>query len=125
MSADDYEAIRRLSAEYNLAFDYKDLDGYLRCWTEDGYFERSNAGRGYRGTAELTEVFSTYDVDGRHITTNFIIDLDGDTARESAFLTYIDRASNWSVHMFGVYADELVRTADGWRYSSRRLQVDV
>lgn len=122
---DDIELIKRLSSRYNLAFDYVDIDAYIECWAEDGFFERSNAGRSYRGHDQLRELLSTFDVDGRHITTNFIIDVDGDAAKQSAYLLYLDKADNFSVSMFGVYSDELVKTADGWKYSSRRLRVDV
>jgi ketosteroid isomerase-like protein len=122
---DDIELIRRLSSRYNLAFDYVDIDAYIECWTEDGFFERSNAGRSYQGHDQLRELLSTFDVDGRHITTNFIIDVDGDVAKQSAYLLYLDKADNFSVSMFGVYSDELMKTADGWKYSARRLRVDV
>jgi ketosteroid isomerase-like protein len=122
---DDIELIKRLSSRYNLAFDYVDIDAYIECWTEDGFFERSNAGRSYQGHDQLRELLSTFEVDGRHITTNFIIDVDGDVAKQSAYLLYLDKADNFSVSMFGVYSDELVKTAAGWKYSARRLRVDV
>lgn len=122
---DDIEAIKQLSSRYNLAFDYQDVEGYLACWTEDGFFERSNAGRGYRGHEELRELLTTFPVDGRHITTNFIIDVDGDAARQSAYLAYLDKAEGFQVNMFGVYSDQLVRTDGGWKYASRLLKVDV
>jgi ketosteroid isomerase-like protein len=122
---DDIEAIKQLSARYNLGFDYVDVDRYLSTWTEDGFFERSNAGRSYQGHEELRELLTGFDVDGRHITTNFIIDVDGDTATQSAYLVYVDAKDAFKVVMFGVYSDELVRTDDGWKYKSRRLKVDV
>jgi hypothetical protein len=122
---DDIEAIKQLSSRYNLAFDYEDVDAYIATWTEDGFFERSNAGRSYQGHAELRELLTGFDVDGRHITTNFIIDVDGDRATQSAYLVYMDAKDAFKVVMFGVYSDELVRTDDGWKYSARRLKVDV
>lgn len=122
---DDIEAIKQLSSRYNLAFDYGDVDAYLACWTSDGFFERSNAGRSYQGHDELRELLTTFPVDGRHITTNFLIEVNGDTARQSAYLIYLDKAENFAVNMFGVYSDELVRADDGWKYASRRLRVDL
>lgn len=122
---DDIEQIKRLSARYNLAFDYGDVEAYLGCWTADGFFERSNAGRSYQGHEELRELLTTFPVDGRHITTNFIIDVDGDRAHQSAYLAYLDKADGFAVAIFGVYDDDLVREADGWKYSSRKLAVDV
>jgi hypothetical protein len=122
---DDIEQIKRLSARYNLAFDYTDVDAYLACWTADGFFERSNAGRSYQGHEELRELLTTFPVDGRHITTNFIVDVEGDRAHQSAYLTYLDKANGFAVAIFGVYDDDLVREADAWKYSSRKLAVDV
>jgi ketosteroid isomerase-like protein len=122
---DDIEAIKQLSSRYNLAFDYGDVEAYLGCWTEDGFFERSNAGRSYQGHDQLRELITTFPVDGRHLTTNFIIEVDGDSARQSAYLAYLDKADGFAVNMFGVYADEIARDEDGWKYASRRLQVDL
>jgi 3-phenylpropionate/cinnamic acid dioxygenase small subunit len=121
---DDIEAIKQLTARYNLAFDDIDVDGWLATWTDDGFFERSNAGRSYQGHSELTQLISEFPVKGRHVTTNFIIEVDGDAATMSCYLTYLDPAQNFAVVMFGVYADEVIRTPTGWRFSSRRLQVD-
>lgn len=121
---DDIEAIKQLTARYNLAFDDIDVERYLDTWTPDGFFERSNAGRSYQGHAELTELISGFPIKGRHVTSNFIIAVDGDHATQSCYLTYLDPSRNFAVVMFGVYADELVRTESGWKFSSRRLQVD-
>jgi hypothetical protein len=122
---DDIEAIKQLTARYNLAFDYVDVPGYLATWTEDGFFERSNAGRSYQGHAELEELLTTFGVNGRHLSTNFVIDVHDDTATSQSYLTYIDADQGHAVAIFGVYADECVRTPDGWKFKSRRLQVDA
>jgi 3-phenylpropionate/cinnamic acid dioxygenase small subunit len=124
---DDVEAIKQLSARYNLAFDHGDVEGYLATWTEDGYFERthSDATFRFRGRQELRGILAGYEVDGRHLTGNFIIEVDGDRATQSAYLTYLARGEEgFAITMFGVYADELVRTTEGWRYSARRLRID-
>jgi hypothetical protein len=120
---DDIEAIKQLTARYNRAFDSTDVGGYLATWTEDGFFERSNAGRSYQGHEELRELVSTFPVDGRHVTSDFIITVDGDRAESSSHLMYLDREQGFSVVMFGIYADEVVRTDEGWKFRSRRLQV--
>ena len=121
---EDIEAIKQLSARYNRAFDYLDVPGYLAVWTEDGFFERSNAGRSYSGHAELAELLRTFGVNGRHVVTDFIIEVTGDTATQSAYLTYLDADAGYAIVMFGVYADELVRVDGEWKFASRRLKVD-
>lgn len=121
---DDYEAIRQLAARYNFAFDEGDVQGWVDCFTEDAFFERSNAGRSYRGSAELAELISGFPVSGRHVTSEFIITIDGDRAHQRCYLQYLDRENEHKLAMFGVYADELVKIAGQWKYSSRRLQVE-
>lgn len=121
---DDIEAIKQLSARYNRAFDYLDVPGYLAVWTEDGFFERSNAGRSYSGHAELAELLTTFGVNGRHVVTDFIIGVNGDTATQSAYLTYLDADADYKIAIFGVYSDELVRVEGQWKFASRRLKVD-
>lgn len=122
---DDIEAIKQLTARYNRAFDSTDVPAYLATWTEDGFFERSNAGRSYQGHQELEELVTTFPVDGRHVTSDYIVTVDGDRAESSSHLVYLDKEQGFSVSMFGIYADELVRTDEGWKFSSRRLQVHV
>ena len=121
---DDTEAIMQLTARYNRAFDYLDVEGYLATWTEDGFFERSNAGRSYQGHAELRELIETFGVNGRHLVTDFIVSVDGDTATQSCYLTYLDADNGYKTAMFGVYADELRRVNGQWKFSARRLKVD-
>jgi ketosteroid isomerase-like protein len=122
---DDIEAIKQLTARYNRAFDSKDFEGFLATWTEDGFFERSNAGRSYRGTEQLREMLATFDVRGRHVTSDYIVEVDGDSAHQACYLTYLDVADDFRVALFGDYSDDLVRTADGWRFRARRLQIDL
>lgn len=121
---DDYEAIRQLVARYNVAFDDLDVQGWVDCFTDDGFFERSNAGRSYSGSRELAELISEFPVQGRHVTTDFQIRVIGDEATMSCYLTYLDRANHHALAMFGVYADELRRVDGNWKFSSRRLKVD-
>jgi ketosteroid isomerase-like protein len=123
---DDYEAIKQLVSRYNVAFDHMDVEGWIDCFTEDAYFNRSNAGRSYRGHDELRELINEFSetFKGRHITTNFDITLDGDTATMSCYLQLLDRDNNHSVAMFAVYADTLRKVDGAWKFSERLLEVD-
>jgi ketosteroid isomerase-like protein len=122
---DDFEAIRQLTARYNRASDEADVEAWLDCWADDGTFSRSNADRAYHGKAELRELLVNFPVAGRHLTTDFTIDVDGDRARQSAYLVFLDRARGFQVNMFGTYDDRLVRKAGRWYFSSRKLKVDT
>src|ERR1700676_3426022 len=118
---DDFEAIRQLTALYNRSSDEADVDTWLDCFVEDGRFSRSNADRAYQGKAELRDLLTNFPVHGRHITTDFTIEVDGDTARQACYLVFLDRARGFQVNMFGTYDDHLVRQEGRWYFRSRVL----
>jgi ketosteroid isomerase-like protein len=124
---DDYEAIRQLVARYNVAFDNLDIEGWVDCFTEDAFFNRSNADRSYRGHDELRQLITEFSetFNGRHITTDFQIHLDGDVAKMSCYLQLLDRGNHHAVGMFAVYDDELRKVGGEWKFSQRLLEVDL
>jgi hypothetical protein len=121
----DYEAIRQLVAKYNFAFDSRDERAYIACWTEDGFVERRNSKPSCRGHAQLAALARDFPVNGRHVTTDLVIDLDGDRAEMKNYMLYLDMDPPCEVSMFGVYYDKLVRTAEGWKFSERIFEPHV
>lgn len=121
---DDIEAIRQLTARYNRASDEGDVAAWLDCYAPDATFTRSNAGRTFTGRDELRSLLLDTTVAARHITTDFIIHVDGDTARQTCYLMFLDRRRHFAVSMFGTYHDTLVRADGEWRFQERILQVD-
>jgi hypothetical protein len=121
---DDYEAIRQLTARYNAAGDGSVLDAWLDCFASGGSFRRSDGDREWAGREQLTALFSGYGVSGRHLTTDHIITVEGDRATQTCYLLMLDRAREFTLHMVGVYHDELVREGGRWRFVARRLDVD-
>jgi ketosteroid isomerase-like protein len=120
---DDREAIRQLTARYNLAFDERDVDGWLACFTPDARVEFAGSGRIIEGHDQLRQVIETTDNTGRHTTTDFIIDVDGDRAVQRCHLTELGVDNGRAVvRRFGRYEDELRRDAGTWRFASRRLR---
>lgn len=115
----DHEDIRQLVAKYNFAFDTRDEQGYIDCWTEDGFVERRNSKPSCRGHAQLAALARDFPVDGRHLTTDLIIDVDGDEAVMKNYMLYLDMGPPCEVSMFGVYFDKLVRTPSGWKFKER------
>jgi len=120
----DVEEIRQLSARYNHAGDGDDLAGWLACFSADGLFRRSDGTRVWRGEEQLSQLFSSYPVSGRHLTSDHVIDVDGDSATQTCYLVFLDRARGFAIHMIGVYHDHLVRDEGAWRFSERMLEVD-
>lgn len=115
----DLEDIRDLVARYNFAFDERDVDAYLACWTEDGFVERRNSKPSCRGHAQLAALVRGFPVEGRHISTDLVIDLEGDIATMRHYLLYLDMRPPGEISMFGVWNDVVVRTPDGWKFKER------
>jgi SnoaL-like domain len=121
---DDTEAIRQLTARYGRAGDSGDLAGWLECFTTDGSFERPDKDRIWKGHSDLADMFGGYGVTGRHLTTDSIIEVNGDSATQTCYLLFLDASRSFQPHMVGVYHDDLIRQNGHWRFARRRLLVD-
>jgi 3-phenylpropionate/cinnamic acid dioxygenase small subunit len=121
---DDVEAIRQLTARYNRASDEGLVDEWLDCYAPDATFTRSNADRTFTGRGELRSLLLDTAVAARHVTTDFVIDVRGDSATQTCYLLFLDRRRQFAVSMFGTYHDTLVRSEGRWYFQSRLLVVD-
>lgn len=121
---EDIEAIKQLTARYNRAFDEGRAEDWAGCFTPDGFFERSNAGRAYQGRDEIAGLCRSYPTSGRHVTSEHLITVEGDRATQTCYLQYLDRDNGFAIAMFGVYEDKLERQNGEWLFKERRLQVD-
>lgn len=122
---EDIEAVRALDAEYCRRLDDGDWPALVRLFTADGEFVGLNRAR---GRAELVEFFAGLATNGLtafwHHVTNLEIELAGDTARARSFLwqpCVLDGVAHVAA---GRYADELLRTAEGWRYVCKRVSFE-
>jgi hypothetical protein len=119
---DDFEAIRQLTARYNRTFDEREVDAWVDCFLPEGEMYFVNEGRSIIGHTALREVISTSSNTGRHVVTDFEIELHGQRARQRCHLTELGVDDRAVVRRYGRYEDELVKTSDGWRFHSRRLR---
>ena len=118
----DEEQIRQLTARYNLAFDTRDVESFVACFTEDCTFLFVTSGRRLDGHAAMRNAVETVDNQGRHHTTDFIIEVDGDRATQRCQLIELGVFDDFAVvRRFGRYFDELVRIEGVWRFRSREL----
>ncbi len=107
----------------------KTLDAYVehadecrfREWAElfvpDGWFEafeRRFAGR------EKLEKFISRAATGKHAFDNPDVQVEGDRARVSSPFRFV--GDDPEMNSRGVYHDVLVRTPEGWRFESRRVE---
>lgn len=120
----DRQDITDVALRYARALDTKNFAALLQCFTSDAiYGER-------RGHAEIEAIarnaLEPLDCT-QHITTNFLVQVDGDTARMECYFhaQHIRHAAEAGAELIiaGTYEDQLVRTPDGWKFQSRLLHV--
>jgi hypothetical protein len=133
----DKMVIGEMQSRYMFALDWHEPDVYASLFTDDGVLEWPE------GRAEGKEAIRTacirigefYDrlaaaagprkpFQLRHFITNRVFDIDGDTARAWAYWLDLnnDNLQRWPyVAAYGYYEDHLVRTAEGWRFTTRKI----
>ena len=82
--AEDLEEIRKLLARYCFAIDIKDAVGFSELFTDDGVFDFT-LGPPVQGRDALQQFVKGIPDDRHHVTTNEIIELDGDRATVRAY----------------------------------------
>jgi uncharacterized protein (TIGR02246 family) len=125
---DDLVAIQQLISAYHEAGSLAEYDRMVATYAPDGVWEFTSSGRRFVGHAAIREAVDAFT--GRlqyvaQINAPATIAVDGDTAtarssiRETAKFAGLDEG----IEAFGVYRDELVRTADGWRFARRTFDL--
>ena len=120
---DDYEKIRRLMAEYCFATDTADTVRWAGLFTEDVLWEGGAFGRfeGREGAIAYHQAGGN-PAQYRHITSNSVIDLEGDRARVASYVQVFDQGGPQAVLMFsGVYQDVVVKQGGRWLIKERHL----
>jgi SnoaL-like domain len=120
-NADDQSEIRNLLARYCLLLDHDDVDGWVALFVADATYEVY--GRTFAGHDGLRRMMSGAP-GGLHLGGPPVVEIVGrDRARTQQNLLFIDRDTN--EQRGAVYEDELVRTANGWQFASRRCRFVV
>ena len=117
-TADDTEAIRHLLAEYCLACDECRFDDFARLFGDDGVMHAFR--RDWSGFDTLVGFISNAP-EGIHMNTGVRIDLDGDHAK--VLSNFVFFTHDQQVGSMGLYQDDVVRTADGWRFARREIRM--
>jgi hypothetical protein len=123
---EDQLAIRELTARYNYAIDEGRADEWVATFVPDGTFESTALGK-FTGAEALLNFATGYSAafTGRHCTTDYVVEVDGDDARQRCYLILVNNASTPVVGVTAVYEDVLRRTADGWRFVYRKVTPDT
>jgi ketosteroid isomerase-like protein len=148
-AVEDYVQIEKLLMRYAAALNTKDADTYVSLFTPDATFElKRNVGElpflgPFKGRDALRKQwFPDGGAKGaktrefgpmRHVTTNYEINVTGNTATVRAF--FMEVVSNGAntppgsnpplVHAMGRYEDELVKQGGQWLFSKRTVITDL
>ncbi len=124
---EDQFAIRELVARYNYAIDEERPEEWVATFVPDGTFESTALGTHTGADALLTFAHSYIAAfKGRHCTSDFVVEVDGDDARSRCYLIAVNNATAPpSILATAVYEDVLRRTADGWRFVHRKVMPDT
>lgn len=126
---EDREQIRELYARYAFTIDHGPHDDWVRCFTDDGVFESPRLGRhaGHDGLRKFTQMYknSAGDAQVRHMMTNVIFTIDGDTAMGGCYLEYFHcKNGKATLEAIGRYQDELRKINGQWLFQYRRVYID-
>ena len=129
LAGQDYGEIEALYGRYNQGSDFRDADLFLSAFSEDAVIERSD-GSSVRGMDALrTEQRyqgQSGDVGRRHWTGSYLITATADGAKGRAYYVLFDVTTRPpTMTVSGYYADEFVRTPDGWRIKHRVINRDL
>lgn len=129
--------IAELQSRYMYALDWYDADTYASVFTEDGILEwpegKSEGRAAIHATATGLGVMyrrggaasaPTKMAHKRHFVSNVVIKVDGDRAQALCYWFDFnnDNMQRWPyVQAYGYYDDALIRTADGWRFTHRKI----
>jgi len=121
MDGEDVRDILRLLAAYAQTLDQGRIDDHLDLYVEDCRLEAFD--RAYEGKERLRRFMENAHA-GQHLTGVPAIDDDGTDAAivNSDFVFF---RADLQLFTAGTYHDEIRRTADGWRFVSRRIDMRI
>lgn len=124
LTAQDLVDIQQLYARYNWTLDSGDSEGYASTFTPDGVF---NTNVGHDAIKKFAEGFHTgVGSHLRHWNTNLLILPSAGGATGQVYLVLVDFATKpASIFTSASYADELVKTPQGWRFKKRATKGDA
>ena len=123
----DRSAIGELVVRASDAVTRGDWDAFEAVWARDGVWEESEpmadrleTPRGIRDA--IAERTATVELFVQTVHDTVVTLIDDDHARATSTIKGLARVDGQGFVNYGVYYDELVRTAEGWRFAHRYLQ---
>lgn len=133
ISLADRQQIQELIADYSYSFDSGDIQGFSQLFAEQGRLlssvgEVKSRPELYAWGLARHRLLSELGVKVRHIQTNTRLDISGPriTGKTQLLLLWTDiKTGVSSVRAEGIYHDKFVKTHNGWRFLSRRIDVEA
>ena len=124
LTSDDLVEIQQLYAKYNWTLDAGDAEGYASTFVPDGVF---NNNVGHDAIVKFANTFHAgLGSHVHHWNTNLLIQPSADGATGQVYLVLVDFANKpATIATSASYSDELVKTAQGWRFKKRATKGDV
>jgi hypothetical protein len=124
LTAQDFVEIQQLYAKYNWTLDAGDAEGYASTFTADGVF---NNNVGHDAIVKFAETFHAgLGAHVRHWNTNLMILPTAEGAHGQVYLVLVDFANKpATIATSASYSDDLVKTAQGWRFKKRATKGDA
>jgi hypothetical protein len=124
LTAQDLVDIQQLYAKYNWALDSGDSEGYASTFTPDGVF---NTNVGHDAIVKFAETFHAgLGSHVRHWNTNLMVLPTASGASGQVYLVLVDFGTKPAAIVTSAsYSDELVKTAQGWRFKKRATKGDA
>ena len=126
MTADDKVNIHELSSRYALAMDENDLAGWINTWSEDGTWEGARGT--YVGHTRLSDLLADLGDrvrNKRHVISNNIIEGDAVQATQICYMLIYEAKQGGTLVATAVYRDRLKKTAGTWKFTHRKMKLDV
>jgi hypothetical protein len=124
LTAQDLVDIQQLYAKYNWTLDAGDAEGYASTFTPDGVF---NNNVGHDAIVKFAETFhGGMGARVRHWNTNLMIVPTPEGAHGQVYLVLVDFSTKpATIATSASYSDDLVKTAQSWRFKKRATKGDV
>ncbi len=127
----DRTQIRELTARYNRSFDDGEAEAFAATFTEAGAMEVTG-GFVVEGREALAKMCRSVPYGIVHVTVDAVVEVDGDRAVQDVTVMVLNRPASQAgadqrrtqLDRSGRYHDELVRTAEGWRFTRRTATLD-
>ncbi len=124
----DREAIRDVLADYCHTMDGRDEKGFREIWTEDAVYDVGGAFGSFTGPDEIAGgarlIWNAF-TQTHHWNANIIVQTTGSdraVATSNVVAHLVDAQGNLILNASD-YADEFVRTANGWRFQKRSITI--